>query len=119
MNKKNIAIVAAIALVVGAVAGGTAIYLLGDDEGTTTVATTSADTGTVDTGTGETVCPADVRKCVDGSFVGRAGPDCEFTPCPEPPPLQHAAPGGADKQSGYHLRRGAGLRGYGQLSRAG
>jgi len=28
-------------------------------------------------------CPKDVRACPDGSYVGRTGPMCEFTPCPE------------------------------------
>lgn len=28
-------------------------------------------------------CPADVRKCNDGTFVSRVGPRCEFRPCPD------------------------------------
>jgi hypothetical protein len=27
-------------------------------------------------------CTADAKQCPDGSWVGRAGPKCEFTPCP-------------------------------------
>lgn len=29
------------------------------------------------------VCTADAKLCSDGSYVGRSGPDCEFTTCPE------------------------------------
>ncbi len=28
------------------------------------------------------VCPMDAKLCSDGSYVGRAGPDCQFMPCP-------------------------------------
>ncbi len=32
---------------------------------------------------GDTVmCPMDVLRCSDGSFVGRQGPRCTFVPCP-------------------------------------
>jgi hypothetical protein len=40
----------------------------------------------------EIVCPADAKRCPDGSFVGRVAPDCSFAPCsstqtrPERPP---------------------------------
>ncbi|OHA93471.1 MAG: hypothetical protein A3H52_01495 [Candidatus Zambryskibacteria bacterium RIFCSPLOWO2_02_FULL_39_26] len=27
-------------------------------------------------------CPADAKICPDGSSVGRTGPDCQFTECP-------------------------------------
>ena len=27
-------------------------------------------------------CTAEARMCPDGSYVGRAGPNCEFSPCP-------------------------------------
>lgn len=27
-------------------------------------------------------CTMDARMCPDGSYVGRSGPNCEFTPCP-------------------------------------
>jgi hypothetical protein len=30
------------------------------------------------------VCTQEVKECPDGSFVGRTGPNCEFTPCPPP-----------------------------------
>lgn len=29
------------------------------------------------------VCTADAKLCSDGSYVGRSGPDCKFTACPE------------------------------------
>jgi len=29
------------------------------------------------------VCTADAKLCSDGSYVGRAGPNCEFAACPE------------------------------------
>jgi len=28
------------------------------------------------------VCTADVKQCLDGSYVGRVAPDCDFAPCP-------------------------------------
>jgi hypothetical protein len=28
------------------------------------------------------VCTLEVKQCPNGSFVGRTGPNCEFTPCP-------------------------------------
>jgi hypothetical protein len=27
-------------------------------------------------------CTQDAKLCPDGSYVGRTGPKCEFTPCP-------------------------------------
>lgn len=37
-------------------------------------------------------CTMDVRRCPDGSYVARTGPNCEFRPCPswlpQPPPPQ-------------------------------
>lgn len=29
-----------------------------------------------------TACTMEARQCPDGSWVGRTGPNCEFTPCP-------------------------------------
>lgn len=29
-------------------------------------------------------CTADVQLCPDGSYVGRSGPNCEFSACPIP-----------------------------------
>ena len=29
-----------------------------------------------------TVCTQEAKQCPDGSYVGRAGPNCEFEPCP-------------------------------------
>jgi|688.fasta_scaffold76603_7 hypothetical protein len=37
------------------------------------------------------VCPRDVRRCPDGSYVSRTGPNCSFPPCPPP---KYVAPGG-------------------------
>mgnify|MGYP001595055458 FL=1 len=33
------------------------------------------------------VCTQEAKACPDGSFVGRTGPNCEFTQCPESPVL--------------------------------
>ncbi|MFA6534489.1 MAG: hypothetical protein WCT37_04975 [Patescibacteria group bacterium] len=33
--------------------------------------------------TAQRACTAEAKICSDGSAVGRAGPNCEFTPCPE------------------------------------
>jgi len=30
----------------------------------------------------QTACTMEARLCPDGSAVGRAGPNCEFSPCP-------------------------------------
>lgn len=30
-------------------------------------------------------CTQDAKLCPDGSYVGRVGPDCEFTLCPDAP----------------------------------
>lgn len=32
---------------------------------------------------GGVACTMDAKECPDGSYVGRSGPDCEFTPCPK------------------------------------
>ncbi len=32
---------------------------------------------------GPVACTADAKQCPDGSYVGRTGPNCEFTACPE------------------------------------
>ncbi len=38
---------------------------------------------------GETVfCTQDAKLCPDGSYVGRSGPNCEFSPCPIPSGVQ-------------------------------
>lgn len=31
----------------------------------------------------QVVCTMEAKLCPDGSYVGRTGPKCEFTPCPE------------------------------------
>lgn len=31
----------------------------------------------------EVFCTQEVKTCPDGSFVGKAGPECEFAPCPD------------------------------------
>jgi len=28
-------------------------------------------------------CPSDVKKCLNGSYVGRIGPSCSFAQCPK------------------------------------
>lgn len=33
-------------------------------------------------GAGDRICPQDAKRCPDGSFVRRTGPNCEFAPCP-------------------------------------
>lgn len=38
--------------------------------------------GGTDTGSGDVACTMDAKLCPDGSYVGRQGPNCEFTPCP-------------------------------------
>lgn len=30
----------------------------------------------------KTMCPADVKQCSDGTYVGRIAPSCSFAPCP-------------------------------------
>ncbi|KKU93254.1 hypothetical protein A3E17_02400 [Candidatus Amesbacteria bacterium RIFCSPHIGHO2_12_FULL_48_14] len=35
----------------------------------------------------KSACPLDAKVCPDGTSVGRAGSNCEFAPCPTPPPL--------------------------------
>ena len=32
-----------------------------------------------------TMCTLEAKLCPDGSYVGRSGPKCEFSPCPEVP----------------------------------
>lgn len=32
----------------------------------------------------QTACTMEAKQCSDGSYVGRTGPKCEFTPCPTP-----------------------------------
>jgi hypothetical protein len=39
-------------------------------------------TTTTTTTTEQIVCPQDVKRCPDGSYVGRVPPTCEFAPCP-------------------------------------
>ncbi len=34
--------------------------------------------------TGRVACTMEAKLCPDGSYVGRTGPKCEFTPCPTP-----------------------------------
>ncbi len=31
----------------------------------------------------DVVCTMEAKQCPDGSYVGRTGPNCEFTPCPK------------------------------------
>lgn len=40
--------------------------------------------GVTDPGVGRegVICTMEAKQCPDGSYVGRQGPNCEFTPCP-------------------------------------
>lgn len=38
--------------------------------------------------TGSVACTADAKLCLDGSYVSRSGPKCEFAPCPTASPKQ-------------------------------
>lgn len=44
------------------------------------------------------VCTQEVKVCPDGSAVGRTGPNCEFTKCPEPIILSNCYTGGCNGQ---------------------
>ena len=71
MDKKiKIGIVSAIILVLTIVL---AMYLLKDDR-----AIVSNDISDR-----KIACTEEAKECPDGSYVGRTGPRCEFTPCPE------------------------------------
>lgn len=35
-------------------------------------------------------CTQEAKLCLDGSYVGRTGPKCEFSPCPNPGPTNAA-----------------------------
>ena len=35
-----------------------------------------------DSRNGPTACTMEAKQCPDGSYVGRTGPNCEFSPCP-------------------------------------
>ncbi len=50
------------------------------DDGMATTTTTTTITAT---NTKPVACTMDAKACPDGSFVGRTGPKCEFTPCPK------------------------------------
>jgi hypothetical protein len=47
--------------------------------------TTSTEPSTEATSShsGEVACPMDAKQCPDGSYVGRSGTQCEFSPCPK------------------------------------
>lgn len=47
----------------------------------TVTGSSSPAPGTSDSGN-QTVCTMDAKMCPDGSYVGRSGPNCEFTACP-------------------------------------
>lgn len=34
---------------------------------------------------GQVACSEEARRCLDGSYVGRIGPQCEFAACPDVP----------------------------------
>lgn len=90
MNRKNLLAVMLIGLVAGAAAGGTVTYLTRDDDnGSRTDTAVTTDTGSGDSDNG-IACTMEAKQCPDGSYVGRVGPDCEFAPCPELPPVEQA-----------------------------
>lgn len=37
-------------------------------------------------------CTKEAKMCPDGSYVGRTGPNCEFTPCTQPAPIPAPQP---------------------------
>ena len=37
-------------------------------------------------------CTQEAKQCADGSYVGRTGPNCEFSACPSPSPTPSSAP---------------------------
>lgn len=39
-----------------------------------------------------TICIADAKACLDGSYVSRTGPNCEFAPCPTTTPTPTCTP---------------------------
>lgn len=51
---------------------------------TPTITISLPDIKTTDENLGEdfVVCTMEARKCLDGSYVGREGPNCEFAACP-------------------------------------
>lgn len=64
--------------------------------GATILAATLAIGGCVDsnpTPPPAAICTMDARQCPDGSYVGRTGPNCEFSICP-------ATPGGMSTPTG-------------------
>ena len=54
--------------------------------------------GCIETQQPPVACTMEAKMCPDGSYVGRAGPDCEFEACPEPKSCDALAP--CDKE-GY------------------
>lgn len=72
MDPKEKIIWVAIVLVLA----GAIVYVVWSKKGET-----PAPTGEIPSGT---VCAMDAKLCPDGSYVGRQGPKCEFTPCPGP-----------------------------------
>ena len=46
--------------------------------------TKDTTTGTIPSRNGDdgVVCTMEAKECPDGSYVGRGGPNCEFTECP-------------------------------------
>lgn len=43
---------------------------------------TSPVAPTMSRGKSGKICTMDAKRCPDGSYVGRTGPNCEFAPCP-------------------------------------
>lgn len=68
--KKNIFIIIVVAIFASLILSGVAYYFFVFNKAKTVEEKPIA-------------CAMDVKKCSDGSFVGRIPPDCEFAPCPE------------------------------------
>jgi len=49
-----------------------------------------------------TICAQDAKQCPDGNYVGRQGPDCTFSACPNtPPPSNLSCKSNADCANGF------------------
>ncbi|MBI4100463.1 hypothetical protein HY439_01850 [Candidatus Microgenomates bacterium] len=64
------------------------------------------------------ICTMDVKTCLDGSSVGRAGPNCEFAPCPKsspsPTPIDETANWKTyiNKQLGFSIKGPGDIKQY-------
>lgn len=62
--------------IIGLAVAGIALYAYFTRDGSTTGDTNATSTDSV------VACTMEAKMCPDGSYVGRTGPKCEFTPCP-------------------------------------